>query len=75
MVRWRLLGYENRDFPIDAPIADRQDDLYTAGASADWPFSRNVKLSVGVDLQQRSSTRDLQDYDYGNVRVQIIGSL
>jgi hypothetical protein len=69
------LGYENRDFPIDAPIADRQDDLYTAGASADWPFSRNVKLSVGVDLQQRSSTRDLQDYDYGNVRVQIIGSL
>jgi hypothetical protein len=70
-----LASYENRDFPVAGTLADRTDDVYTAGASADWPISRNVKLSVSVDLQRRSSTRALQDYDYGNVWIQFVGSL
>jgi hypothetical protein len=79
-----VAGYEQRDFqrdpgvdldPIPINQRDRDDDVYTAGAFVDWKVHRNIKLSFGADMQRRSSTRELQDYEFGRFQVQITGSL
>lgn len=72
----RLLGsYQARDFKVSDPALDRQDDVFTGGVFTDWPIGRNLKLSVGVDAERRSSTRTLQDYDFVTAQVQITGKL
>jgi hypothetical protein len=68
-------AYENRDFEADVAGGDREDDIYTAGVFADWGLTANIKLSAGVDFQERSSSRELQDYDFNKVVLQITGSL
>ena len=68
-------SYENRDFKVDPLESDREDDVYTAGAFVDWEISRNITVSVGVDAQRRSSTRELQDYDFNRFQVEIVGRL
>jgi hypothetical protein len=32
---------------------------------------RNVAVTFGGDMQRRSSNRDLQDYDFGRVQLQV----
>jgi hypothetical protein len=68
-------SYENRDFQVDPLQSDRQDDVVTAGAFLDWEVTRNIKVSVGVDTERRSSNRALQDYDFNRFQVQVIGHL
>ena len=68
-------SYETRDFRVDQFESDREDDVYTAGAFVDWDINRNIALSLGVDGQRRSSTRELQDYEFNRFQVQIVGRL
>ena len=68
-------SYETRDFRVDQLESDREDDVYTAGAFVDWDINRNIALSLGVDGQRRSSTRELQDFEFNRFQVQIVGSL
>ena len=49
--------------------------MYTAGAFVDWDINRNITLSLGVDGQRRSSSRELQDYEFNRFQVQIVGRL
>jgi hypothetical protein len=78
-----VAGYERRDFerdPLDdflpVPVdADREDDVYTAGAFVDWDVHKNVRVSIGADMQRRDSTRALQDYDFARFEVRITGRL
>lgn len=78
-----VAGYEKRDFDRDPsadviplPInADRTDDVYTAGAFLDWQIHRNIKISIGADMQRRDSTRALQDYDFNRFQIQVTGQL
>lgn len=74
-----VAGYEQRDFDRDPTLApsvtngDRTDDVFMAGAFVDWDVHRNVRLTFGADLQQRDSTRELQDYDFGRVQLKVTG--
>jgi hypothetical protein len=78
-----VAGYERRDFqrdPLDdfipVPVdADREDDVYTAGAFVDWDVHKNVRVSIGADMQRRDSTRALQDYDFARFEIRITGHL
>jgi hypothetical protein len=76
---WRLTGaldlrvraaYEERDFQATREVTDRKDEIVAAGAFVDWNVRRNVTVTFGGDLQSRSSTRALQDYDFGRVQLQ-----
>jgi len=74
-----VAGYEQRDFDRDPSLdptivaADRTDDVVLAGAFVDWDVHRNVRLTFGADLQQRDSTRELQDYKFGRVQLKVTG--
>lgn len=77
---WQLTGaldlrvraaYEQRDFQATEEITDRKDDVVSGGVFLDWNVRRNVAITFGGDLQQRSSNRDLQDYSFGRVQVQV----
>jgi hypothetical protein len=68
-------SYENRNFQVDPLKSDRQDDVAAAGAFVDWEIGRNIKLSVGIDSERRSSTRPLQDYDFNRFQIQVVGHL
>jgi hypothetical protein len=71
-----LVGYEKREFKVSAiDFPDRDDDVYTGAFYVDWQFHRNVKLSAGFDAQRRTSDRAFQDYDFGRLQLQIVGSL
>jgi len=68
-------SYENRDFQVDPLKSDRKDDVAAAGAFVDWEIGRNIKLSIGIDSERRSSTRALQDYDFNRFQIQVVGHL
>lgn len=68
-------SYENRDFPVEAALSGREDDVYSASATIEWPLGRNVSLAIDFEMERRSSTRKLQDYDYANVELRVIGRL
>jgi hypothetical protein len=68
-------GYEDRDFKGIGADAERQDDVFTGGALADWALSPKITLSLGVNAERRASTRVLQDYDFSEVQLQITGTL
>jgi len=81
--RWQLSSavelrlearYENRDFqvPDDILIPDaRDDDVYGGGAFVDWNVRPNVTVSLGVDTEQRSSSREFRDYDFVRAELQV----
>jgi hypothetical protein len=74
-----LAGYEQRDFDRDPSLdpvvvaADRTDDVYTVGAFVDWDVHSKVRLTFGADMQQRDSTRELQDYKFGRLVAKATG--
>lgn len=77
---WQLTGavnlrmraaYEQRDFQATEEATDRKDDVVAAGVFVDWNVRRNVAVTFGGDMQRRSSNRDLQDYDFGRVQLQV----
>jgi hypothetical protein len=77
---WQLTGavdlrmraaYEQRDFQATEEATDRKDDVVAAGVFVDWNVRRNVAITFGGDLQRRSSNRELQDFDFGRVQLQV----
>ena len=68
-------GYEKRDFKAQLPGEAREDDVVIAGAFAEWGISRHFRVSLGIDTERRSSTRELQDYDFNRIQLQLIGQL
>jgi hypothetical protein len=77
---WQLTGavdlrmraaYEQRDFQATEEATDRKDDVVAAGVFVDWNVRRNVAVTFGGDMQRRSSNRDLQDYDFARVQLQV----
>jgi hypothetical protein len=68
-------SYEKRDFQEELAGLVRKDDVYTGGVFLDWNVTRNIMLTFGVDAQQRSSTRELQDFDFARVQLQVTGTL
>jgi hypothetical protein len=68
-------SYEKRDFQEELAGLVRKDDVYTAGLFLDWGVARTVTLTFGVDAQKRSSTRELQDFDFARVQLQVTGKL
>lgn len=77
---WQLSGaldlrvraaYEQRDFQATEQVTDRKDELASGGVFLDWNARRNVTVTVGGDMQSRSSNRALQDYDFGRFQLQV----
>ncbi|MFO1468542.1 MAG: outer membrane beta-barrel protein [Steroidobacteraceae bacterium] len=68
-------SYENRDFKVSPKDQGRKDKVWTAGAFGEWAIGRNIKLSLGVQGERRSSTRALQDYHVGAFQLQVTGSI
>jgi len=81
--RWQLSSavelrleamYENRDFQVsdDVLFADaREDDVYGGGAFVDWNVRPNVTVTLGVDAEQRSSSRAFRDYDFARAELRV----
>lgn len=69
-------GYEHRDFKVVTGVAsDRIDDVGNVSGFLDWPIGRHFKLSGGVTVERRSSTRYLQSYQDLQQQLQIVGTL
>lgn len=69
-------GYEHRDFRVVTGVAsDRIDDVGNVSGFLDWPLGRHFKLSGGVTVERRSSTRYLQSYQDLQQQLQIVGTL
>ena len=69
-------SYEHRDFQVTTGIAsDRVDDVGNVSGFLDWPLGRHFKLSGGVTVERRSSTRQLQTYQFLQQQLQIVGTL
>jgi hypothetical protein len=65
-------AYERRDFQVTDEANEREDKIASGGVFADWNPRRNVTVTFGGDLGNRSSSRQLQDYDFGRVQLQFI---
>ena len=68
-------SYEKRDFQEELAGLVRKDDVVTGGVFVDWGVTRNITLTFGVDAQQRSSTRELQDFDFARVQLLVTGKI
>lgn len=69
-------GYEHRDFRVVTGLEpDRIDDVGNVSGFLDWPIGRHFKLSGGVVVERRSSTRTLQSYQFLQQQIQIVGTL
>jgi hypothetical protein len=69
-------GYEHRDFRVVTGVeSDRIDDVGNVSGFLDWPIGRHFKLSGGVVVERRSSTRYLQSYQFLQQQIQIVGTL
>lgn len=69
-------GYEHRDFRVVTGLEpDRIDDVGNVSGFIDWPIGRHFKLSGGVVVERRSSTRYLQSYQFLQQQIQIVGTL
>lgn len=77
---WQLKGaldlrlraaYELRDFQATENATARKDDVVAAAAFVDWNVRRTIAITFGGDLQRRSSNRDLQDYDFARLQLQV----
>ena len=69
-------GYEHRDFRVVTGVeSDRIDDVGNVSGFLDWPIGRHFKLSGGVVVERRSSTRDFQSYQFLQQTIQIVGTL
>jgi hypothetical protein len=64
-----LAGYENRNFKVTDNSLAREDKVVMAGMFLDWNPRRWFTVTLGVDGEQRSSSRILQDYNF--LRVQL----
>jgi hypothetical protein len=70
-----LAGYEERNFKSTEDFAERKDDVVMAGVFVDWNPRRSITVTLGVDSERRSSTRELQDYDFLRVQLGIVARL
>ena len=70
-----LAGYEQRDFKATEDFVDRKDDVVMAGLFLDWNPRRSITVTLGVDGERRSSSRDLHDYDFGRVQLGFVARL
>lgn len=70
-----LAGYEQRNFEVTDDFLDREDEVVMAGLFLDWNPRRSITVTLGVDGEWRSSTREFQDYDFGRVQLGIIARL
>jgi hypothetical protein len=70
-----LAGYENRNFKVTEDFADRKDEVVMGGLFLDWNPHRSITVTLGLDGEQRSSSRVLQDYDFLRVQLGVIGRL
>ena len=69
-------GYEHRDFRVVTGVeSDRIDDVGNVSGFLDWPIGRHFKLSGGVVVERRSSSRYLQSYQFLQQQIQIVGTL
>ena len=69
-------SYEHRDFKVVSGVeGDRIDDVGNISGFLDWPIGRHFKLSGGVTVERRSSTRYLQSYSDLQQQLQIVGTL
>ena len=70
-----LAGYENRNFKVTEDFLDRKDEVVMAGLFLDWNPRRSITVTLGLDGEQRSSSRVLQDYDFLRVQLGVVGRL
>jgi hypothetical protein len=69
-------GYEHRDFRVVSGVeSDRIDDVGNVSGFLDWPIGRHFKISGGVVVERRSSTRFLQAYQFLQQQIQFVGTL
>jgi hypothetical protein len=70
-----LAGYEDRNFKVTEDALDRKDEVVMGGLFLDWNVRRSITVTLGVDGEQRASSRVLQDYDFLRVQLGVIGRL
>lgn len=86
---WRLSGktlarfqasYEVRDFrgvgnlnPQAIGLSGREDKVGSVGATLEWEATRAITLSLGYTYEDRSSTREIEEYDYSLIELRVRG--
>lgn len=68
-------AYEHRDFKDITGGTARQDDVGTFTGVFVWPIGRHWKFTASMTTEKRSSTRNLQSYEYLLNQLQITGIL
>jgi len=74
-----LASYEDRDFkgeglrplPPGVELDSRDDELYLARVEADYQFNKVFKFSIALEAGERTSNRDVEEYDYRNVQASV----
>ena len=70
-----LAGYEERNFKVTEDFVPRKDEVAMAGLFLDWNPRRWITVTLGVDGEQRSSSRVLQDYNFTRVQLGFVARL
>ncbi len=71
-----LASYEDRDFKgrgatVVPGLDSRDDEVYLANVKADYQLNKVFKFSVEFEAGERTSNRDLEEYDYRNVQASV----
>jgi len=70
-----LVQYEERDFKGSGALnqALREDKVKTAQAGVSWEINRILTLSGAFTYEDRTSNRNLEEYDYNLLEIRIQG--
>jgi len=72
--RFRMYGrYENRDYRLtEASVDSREDDLYSAGVSAQYNLKDWLSISLGYIYRMNDSNVETQNYKENRVFAELI---